>query len=97
MQYHTGECAVCVCEHARERLEATGALPGVDHPQPGDVQEERDDADGDGGGRTAVSRMLAYAFISCLRLGKGERAWTNVYDSKKVLRLVRRNGQSYRM
>ena len=35
------ECEVCVRQHARERLEATGTLPGFDHPQQSHVQEER--------------------------------------------------------
>lgn len=55
MQHHTRERAVRLRQYARERLEATGTLPGVDHPQQGHVQEERDHADGDGGGRVAVS------------------------------------------
>ena len=57
MQHDTVEREVRVREHARERLEAAGTLPGLDHSQPGDVQEERDDADGDGGWRVAVSRL----------------------------------------
>lgn len=55
VQHHTLERAVRLRQYARERLEATGTLPGVDHSQQGHVQEERDHADGDGGWRFAVS------------------------------------------
>ena len=67
VQHHTCQCEVCVREHARERLEATGTLSCFDHSQPGHVQEERDDADGDGGWRIAVSRIVfAYYYYDSL-------------------------------
>ena len=65
VQHHTRERAVCVRQHARERLEATGTLPGFDHPQPGYVQEERHHADGDGGWRIFVSPVESSRVDRC--------------------------------
>lgn len=90
VQHHTRECEICVCEYARERLEATGTLPRFDHSQPGHVQEERDDADGDGGWRIAVSR-IDRCYIFCLLL-RQPGLETKIRDSMQVLRSVRRYG-----